>query len=335
MHTLTIKTKYTFDDRVRFDSKLQGVAGTGRVFAITIDYSGQIDYIIEMETGEGYCGLQPGILEEEITMLAQSNFEKDCCKRIVGENLSRKPEKIDLTEVAWLEAVSPNILLAYFRPWERFRRQFRLYVCAYYRQHWKMLNQACRDLVALCENLAYFTQTKTEFDEGKNEVLKQAQKEWEKSGNHGLAHIGPELLDQLELKHLPGWEGWPPREIKWLEGTNQERRAALEKEFAELGRFQVMLLRDIFGNPFRPLIPDASWFTPDVLTKTQEALNDRFLPEGILNVHRLGLVADALEETGCKNFELLGHLRSKGPHVLGCWALDLILRNGEGTKERK
>jgi hypothetical protein len=40
---------------------------------------------------------------------------------------------------------------------------------------------------------------------------------------------------------------------------------------------------------------------------------------------RLPVLADALEEAGCADPELLGHLRSPGPHVRGCWALDLIL----------
>jgi hypothetical protein len=40
---------------------------------------------------------------------------------------------------------------------------------------------------------------------------------------------------------------------------------------------------------------------------------------------RLPVLADALEEAGCTDETLLGHLRGPGPHVLGCWAVDLIL----------
>ena len=39
----------------------------------------------------------------------------------------------------------------------------------------------------------------------------------------------------------------------------------------------------------------------------------------------LPILADALEEAGCDNAELLTHLRGPGPHVRGCWALDLLL----------
>ena len=40
---------------------------------------------------------------------------------------------------------------------------------------------------------------------------------------------------------------------------------------------------------------------------------------------RLAILADALLDTGCDDEGLLGHLRSPGPHVRGCWAVDVIL----------
>jgi hypothetical protein len=39
----------------------------------------------------------------------------------------------------------------------------------------------------------------------------------------------------------------------------------------------------------------------------------------------LPILADALEDAGCDNADILSHLRGPGPHVRGCWALDLIL----------
>jgi hypothetical protein len=40
---------------------------------------------------------------------------------------------------------------------------------------------------------------------------------------------------------------------------------------------------------------------------------------------RIPLLADALEDAGCTDAELLGHLRGPGPHVRGCWAVDVVL----------
>jgi hypothetical protein len=39
----------------------------------------------------------------------------------------------------------------------------------------------------------------------------------------------------------------------------------------------------------------------------------------------LPILADALEDHGCTDTDLLTHLRGPGPHVRGCWALDLVL----------
>ena len=37
------------------------------------------------------------------------------------------------------------------------------------------------------------------------------------------------------------------------------------------------------------------------------------------------ILADAVEEAGCEDVDLLAHCRSDGPHALGCWAIDLLL----------
>jgi hypothetical protein len=67
MHVLTIQTKFTFGNRVRFDSQAQFCSGTGTVFAITVDNERRIDYIVEV--GEGVSRhLQAGILEEELSL---------------------------------------------------------------------------------------------------------------------------------------------------------------------------------------------------------------------------------------------------------------------------
>jgi hypothetical protein len=89
------------------------------------------------------------------------------------------------------------------------------------------------------------------------------------------------------------------------------------------------LLRCIFGNAFRPLGFDAHWQTPAGLALAQAAYYSRLLPSGTVEPDRLAILADALEDAGCDNAELLGHLRAPGPHVRGCWPVDLLLGRGE------
>ena len=88
---------------------------------------------------------------------------------------------------------------------------------------------------------------------------------------------------------------------------------------------QVPLLRDVFGNPFRPISINPIWLTSTVTNLAQTAYDERILPSGELDPARLAILSDALEEAGCDNAEILNHLRGAGPHVRGCWVLDLLL----------
>ena len=79
-----------------------------------------------------------------------------------------------------------------------------------------------------------------------------------------------------------------------------------------------LIIRDVLGNPFRPVSTDPSWLTPTALLLAQGIYADRAFD-------RLSILADALQDAGCDSADLLNHLRGGGPHVLGCWALDVTL----------
>jgi hypothetical protein len=86
---------------------------------------------------------------------------------------------------------------------------------------------------------------------------------------------------------------------------------------------QMELLRDVVGNPFRPVEkppPEIlAWNDGAVLKMAQAIFDDRTFIES-------PLLGDALEEAGCSPDDpLVRHLRSLDPHVRGCWALDLLL----------
>jgi hypothetical protein len=91
---------------------------------------------------------------------------------------------------------------------------------------------------------------------------------------------------------------------------------------------QAVLLRCIIGNPFRPVTASPSWRSPQVVALAQAAYEQRELPAGTLDTARLAVLADALEEAGCTDADILNHLRGPGPHVRGCWAVDLLLGKG-------
>jgi hypothetical protein len=114
-----------------------------------------------------------------------------------------------------------------------------------------------------------------------------------------------------------------------LGGTRHEVDvAAWEAAFdAELAA-QCCVLRDIVGNPFRPVTVSPACLTPQVVALARAAYDQRDLPAGTLDPARLAVLADALEEAGCTDQTVLDHLRGPGPHVRGCWAVDLLLGKG-------
>jgi hypothetical protein len=100
--------------------------------------------------------------------------------------------------------------------------------------------------------------------------------------------------------------------------TASEREADQKTERSA----QCDVLRDLFGNPFCPPEP----VPPAVLAWNDEAIPR--IAQGIYDgraFDRLPILADALLDAGCDDEELLAHCRSEGPHVKGCWAVDLIL----------
>jgi hypothetical protein len=86
----------------------------------------------------------------------------------------------------------------------------------------------------------------------------------------------------------------------------------------EQRRQQAALVRDIFGNPFRPVEFDPRWRTADVMGLARAIYEDRAFD-------RLPLLADALMDAGCADEQVTGHCRAAGPHVRGCWVVDLVL----------
>jgi hypothetical protein len=136
----------------------------------------------------------------------------------------------------------------------------------------------------------------------------------------------PAALD--EVRRYWGNEdqfAWPERPDEWATdfAANCPRG---EVEYEEQEGFPQAaelppILRDVFGNSFRPVTAESRWLTPTVVGLARGVYEDRAYD-------RLPILADALEDAGCADADLLGHLRSPGPHVRGCWALDLILGKG-------
>ncbi len=125
--------------------------------------------------------------------------------------------------------------------------------------------------------------------------------------------------------------------------TERGLRAALE-DWGEVlpsdpltGEDRAALLRDIFGNPYKPVKPHYKphptmpavtaiqwpWLTPTVLALASAAYETRCSSSGHLDRSTLLVLSDALEEAGADD-ALIAHLRCDTTHVRGCWVIDLL-----------
>lgn len=117
---------------------------------------------------------------------------------------------------------------------------------------------------------------------------------------HALYQIDEGIIGNHLMEHLSSQEEWP--------GGG--------------------LVREIVGNPFCPISISPSlqaWNDGTITRLAQAAYNERILPAGTLDNSRLAILADALEEAGCSDEQILTHLRSDDEHYRGCWVIDLLL----------
>jgi hypothetical protein len=102
----------------------------------------------------------------------------------------------------------------------------------------------------------------------------------------------------------------------WAAGRPAARRA-------------VWTLRELFGNPFtagrtREGVPRRGWmFDPCWRTDTVTLLARQMYEANDFSA--MPILADALQDAGCDNRDILDHLRTQREHVRGCWAIDLVL----------
>lgn len=146
------------------------------------------------------------------------------------------------------------------------------------------------------------------------------------------------LIKREEADHR-GWRRWIPSVVSaWISRKRSHRRTYLlvvgmlrhwvrlfplenlgdgHVKFSKDLRIEEVF-RDIFGSPFRSESIETAWRTGAVTALADAIYADRAFD-------RLPILADALEDAGCTNRAILDHCRGPGPHVRGCWVVDLVL----------
>jgi hypothetical protein len=209
-----------------------------------------------------------------------------------------------VTEAEWLGCTDLKKLLAFLEG-KTSDRKLRLFAVACCRRIWDTLRAFCRETVEVAEKYA-------------DEIA------------------SPQLLYDYHTYGVALGLSNVARATVAPDADSAASRAAVfaARVTGGVGKFdaesvaQAALLRDIIGDPFRPATTNPAWLAWNggaVAKPAQAAYDQRLLPSGELDPARLAVLADALEEVGCSVPDILDHLRGPGPHVRGCWAVDLLL----------
>jgi len=244
--------------------------------------------------------------------LAATRDDAAWCK----EETHRRKREVVMTEAEWMACNDPQPMLDFLRG-KASERKLRLFACAWCRRQWQLLTDEVntkaveiaedyadgicnrqrlaavrRDRKADYRNrqMAYLVQTVSEDEAAK----------WAGAWDTVSYTLRAQAYDSASLI-IRGWMN--PYHL---------RKAPQDRDSL------VALLRDLLGNPFRPVPFDLTWLTSTVTNLTQTIYADR-------SFDHLPILADALEDAGCANADILNHSRGPGEHVRGCWVVDLLL----------
>jgi hypothetical protein len=212
-----------------------------------------------------------------------------------------------MNEHAWLASTDPAPMLEFLQG-KASDRKLRLFACACCRmiRWWDPQVEFLRT-VETAERFADGATTKAELKRARQSVRK-------------VRHLIPARVPERHTEWVALWLAEvTASENAFGKVAHEIQRLGTEGLISDRDQPPcIALLHDIFGNPFRPVTFDPAWLTSNVITLAQTIYNDRAF-------ERLPELGDALEAAGCDNQNVLDHCRNDGPHVRGCWVVDLVL----------
>jgi hypothetical protein len=214
-----------------------------------------------------------------------------------------------MTEAEWLGCTDPQKMLNYLEG-KTSERKLRLFACACCRRIWPAIKEPFeKEAVELAERYADGLCASEDLESAQTSGWPDEDRRNTQTMEAAAFAVQLTLARPLTVEAAPAWEY-----AAWARG---EPLAAEEAAQADL-------LRCLLGDPFRPLALDLAWlaWNSGTIPKLAQAMYDERA------FGHLPILADALEEAGCEDADLLGHLRGPGPHVRGCWAVDLLLGKG-------
>jgi hypothetical protein len=217
-----------------------------------------------------------------------------------------------MTEAEWLAAESVPSWDEWVKLQARSPRKERLFACACCRRLWdRMHDKRSRVAVVAAEQFADGLIDKEARAQASNAAARAVNEAMAADRQPGAVpeHVAMMTTHTPEAEVFLHGHAWA--------GTVAERLGIIPVASAA-GSVHAALLRDIFGNPFRPVAFSPTWRTSIAVTLARQMYESR-------DFAVMPILADALQDAGCDNDDVLSHCRGPGPHVRGCWVVDLVL----------
>jgi hypothetical protein len=235
-----------------------------------------------------------------------------------------------MTEAKWLAGVDPDALLKCMAALGHSRtkggkRRLRLFGCACCRRIWPQLDDDSRAAIEASERFADGLLPQKELARVESETLHRG---WRASYEtqrgralwacHNAVRRGAPPKRASAVFHLAAGVAAGEDRHRLRKSMRTGHGAPGVKALLAEEAAQCALMRDIFGNPFRPVALDRAWLSPAVGGLAATIYEERQFDE-------LPILADALDDAGCDNDAVLSHCRQPGEHVRGYWVVDLLL----------
>jgi hypothetical protein len=217
-----------------------------------------------------------------------------------------------MDEREWLTCDDPDRMLKFLGK-KYSPRKLRLFAVACCRIIWDRLGEKSRRSVEVAERFVDGRATERALDEAGDAAFSEAPYRVDLEGEYNPAAwiaLRNAYKAALDVSvYAAGWAvGNGVRPEAWADG------------FAVARAGHCPLLREIAGNPFRPAktFPGVlAWQDSTVVRMAQALYEERHFND-------MPVLADALEDAGCDNADILNHCRGGGEHVRGCWVIDLL-----------
>lgn len=234
-----------------------------------------------------------------------------------------------MTEAQWLACREPGAMLTALGNYAS-ERKMRLYACACCRRMGELLpDPRCRAALEVAERFADDLASAKELEGAARSLLPLI--EAARHRCEGPQNVDPDstvwffradadytAVTSLQAATSPFLRIDNLRADYAVAQHAAERGGAFEPALRAEEEAHAELLRDLFNEWFRPVVPHPEWFTSDVMALATHLYDNHAF-------EHLPILADALQDAGCDSDDVLNHCRDNGLHARGCWAVDLVL----------